>query len=153
MCGGAYQEFQDQSNYWNHVRERHWVEEDLVINCPHCREKFPLLEMMKFHVKFSHPKTVRISSVGKLNESKISYFLLFRKCVDFVVRYLLLRTILQNTNVPILVRNLLLVTSVPFALQPLEHYEDTLNDATRIPICIEHLFATNAKRASFQLLT
>ena len=153
MCGGAYLEFQDQSNYWNHVRERHWVEEDLVINCPHCREKFPLLEMMKFHVKFSHPKTVRISCERKLKESKISYFLLFRKCVDFVVRFLLPKMILQNTNVPILVRNLLLVTSVPFAPQPLEHYEDTLNDATRIPICIEHLFATNAKRASFQLLT
>ena len=61
MCGGVYLEFQDQSNYWNHVRERHWVEEDLVVNCPHCREKFPLLEMMKYHVKISHPKTVRIS--------------------------------------------------------------------------------------------
>ena len=76
--------------------------------------------------------------------------LLFRKCVDFVVQYLLPRTIWQNMNVPILVKNLLLVTSVPFAPQPLERYEDTLNDDMRIPIYIEHLFAINVKRASFQ---
>ena len=63
MCGENGIEFSDQSHYWNHVRERHWIEEDLVINCPHCREKFPLVEMMKYHVKFSHPKTVRLFSV------------------------------------------------------------------------------------------
>ena len=63
MCGENGIEFSDQSHYWNHVRERHWIEEDLVINCPHCREKFPLVEMMKYHVKLSHPKTVRLFSV------------------------------------------------------------------------------------------
>ena len=61
VCGGTLPDFADQSQYWNHVRERHWVEEDLVVNCHHCREKFPLIEMMKYHVKLSHPKTVSFS--------------------------------------------------------------------------------------------
>ena len=60
-CGHL--EVQDQPSYWSHVRERHWNIEDLIIACPHCREKFPLNEMLKFHIKLSHPKTV--STVSK----------------------------------------------------------------------------------------
>ena len=29
-----------------------------VVECPHCHQKFPLIEMMKYHIKLLHPKTV-----------------------------------------------------------------------------------------------
>ena len=62
-CDGPDQlELPDQESYWSHVQENHWVEKDLVINCNYCKEKFPLIEMMKYHVKKSHAKTVSFES-------------------------------------------------------------------------------------------
>ena len=55
-------------------------------------------------------------------------------------------------NVPILVKNPLHVTSVPSGHQRLEPYEATSNVVTRTQIYTEHLYALNAKKASFRPL-
>lgn len=60
----------DQSTYWNHVRDKHWLEQDLKISCQHCSDKFPLVEMMKFHVKTCHKKTKMCRFCGSVFASK-----------------------------------------------------------------------------------
>lgn len=60
----------DQSTYWNHVRDKHWLEQDLTIHCQHCAEKFPLVEMMKWHVKTCHKKTKMCRFCGAVFASK-----------------------------------------------------------------------------------
>jgi len=70
ICFGTKQEFQNQSIYWNHVRELHWIEQDLVVECPHCHQKFPLIEMMKYHIKLLHPKTKMCGFCGSVFATK-----------------------------------------------------------------------------------